>query len=213
LSYYYILGSGGFAKEVYILAKQSLGTSFKFKGFIDKEVVSNQLKIGQDYFPILKESAFIEANKSPNNIYLLMGIGNPIIISKLKNKFSNFDFPTIIHPSCIGDWDSISLGQGNIITAGCIFTCDIKVGSFNIFNLNTTIGHDTIIYDCNVFNPGSNISGGVLIGSRNLFGTNCAVLQNLTIEDETIIGALSLVNRNVSSNTTAVGVPAKPLIK
>ncbi len=213
MNYYYILGSGGFAKEVYFHANQILGDEFNFQGFIEKEIKENTIKIGKNYFPVLKESDFLNANKSPKNISLLMGIGNPFIISKLKELFSNFEFPNIIHPSFIGDRDSISIGKGNIITPGCIFTSDIKIGSFNIFNLNTTIGHDSVIIDCNVFNPGCNISGGVVIGSRNLFGTNCAVLQYLTIGDDCTIGAMSLVNRNLTSNITVVGVPAKPLIK
>ena len=213
MNYYYILGSGGFAKEVYFHANQSLGDDFNFQGFIEKDSEINSIKIGEKHFPVFSESDFLNANKTPQNIALLMGIGNPIIISKLKELFSNFDFPNIIHPSFIGDRDSISIGKGNIITPGCIFTCDIKIGSFNIFNLNTTIGHDSVISDCNVFNPGCNISGGVVIGSRNFFGTNCAVLQYLTIEDDCTIGAMSLINRNLSSNITVVGVPAKPLIK
>ena len=82
-----------------------------------------------------------------------------------------------------------------------------------IFNLNTTIGHDAVIGDCNVFNPASNISGGVKIGSGNLLGTNCAVLQNIQIGDENIIGALTLANKDISSNNTMIGVPARKMEK
>ena len=88
----------------------------------------------------------------------------------------------------------------------------VKIGSFNVFNLNTTVGHDTVIGNYNVFNPGTNISGSTKIGNRNLFGTSSTVLQLIQIEDDNILGASSLITKNVSNKNIMVGVPAKKLI-
>ena len=210
---YFIIGSGGFAKEVYFLAKECLGYESDFGGFIDFEPTKLLMTIGSEKFPILDEKSFLEKETNFNSIQLYIGIGDPKILQKLQIKFANYFFPNLIHPSFVGDKDSIHFGNGNIITAGCIFTVDIQIGSFNIFNLNTTIGHDSVIGDCNVFNPAANISGGVNIGSGNLLGTNCTVLQNIQIGDENIIGAMTLANKDISSNNTMVGVPARKMEK
>ena len=161
---------------------------------------------------VISEEDFLNKIKPSKGVSLLMGVGDPKLIDKLSRTFEEYKFPNLIHPSFIGDLESIEVGIGNIITAGCIFTVDTKIGSFNIFNLNTSLGHDSNIGNCNVFNPGCNISGGVRIGSCNLFGTNSTVLQNVAVGDYNTLGASSLANKTINDNSVMIGVPAKPLI-
>ncbi|WP_305882497.1 DapH/DapD/GlmU-related protein [Emticicia sp. 21SJ11W-3] len=49
----------------------------------------------------------------------------------------------------------------------------------------------------------------VVIGNNVYFGSNCTVLAGAKIGDNCIIGAFSLVNKEIPSNTVAAGVPAK----
>lgn len=206
----YIIGVGGFAKEVYFLLLSDTSSNQEFVGFIDKDDSINKIKIGDEEFPVFNEDEFLSnSDYSEANVYL--GIGDPKIIEKVSKKFENFNFPNLIHPSVKYHKDSVSFGRGNIITAGCIFTVDIRIGSFNIFNLNTTLGHDAIIGDSNVINPGVNISGSVVVKSNNLVGTNATILQEIEIGSNNTIGASTLVNKNVDDNNIIVGVPGKPL--
>tara|TARA_B100000963_G_C22493942_1_gene610549 strand:+ start:168 stop:812 length:645 start_codon:yes stop_codon:yes gene_type:complete len=206
---YFILGSGGFAKEVFFLCEECLDKSNQFMGFIDNEIKKNKITVRGKKYSVLNENDFIKNTKPSKEINLYMGIGNPKLISKISKKFIDFIFPNLIHPNVIFDKLSVELGRGNIITAGCIFTVDIKIGSFNVFNLCTTIGHDVFINDFNVFNPSTNISGKTTIGSRNLFGTNSTVLQMLKIGNDNLIGASALINKCVDHDSIMVGVPAK----
>lgn len=210
---YYIIGCGGFAKEVLFLSTNALDVSWEFKGFIDYKPKKDKINIGNIEHPVIDEDFFLENIKPSNQISIFVGIGDPKILNLISRKFGEFDFPNLIHKNFIGDLSSINMGKGNIITAGCIFTVDISVGSFNVFNLNTTVGHDTEIGSCNVFNPGVNISGSVKIGSENLFGTNSTVLQLVEIKNGNILGALSLANKNIDYNSVMVGVPAKKMEK
>ncbi|HEY9261479.1 hexapeptide transferase, partial [Chitinophaga sp.] len=145
---------------------------------------------------------------------LAIGVGDPKLIKKISDRLrSRFLFPNLIHPSVIGNFSDIKIGDGNIITANCVFTTSIKIGSFNLFNLATTVGHDVLIGNCNVINPAVNISGGVSIGSNNLIGVNATILQYKVIGSNSIVGACSLVTKNVDDNVTVMGVPAKILHK
>jgi sugar O-acyltransferase (sialic acid O-acetyltransferase NeuD family) len=211
----YILGSGGFAKEVYFLIHDinlsSESPVFNFKGFIDKGNEADEIKIGNKTLPIILEENFLN-NDQYNSAHLAIGIGTPHILEKLFDKFSQkYSFPNLIHPNFVGHMETIETGVGNIITAGCIFTLDIKIGSFNIFNLNTTVGHDTVIGSFNVMNPGVNVSGGITLGNKNLIGTNATILQYLTVGDNSILGAGAVLSKNLESNLVAVGIPAKPI--
>lgn len=209
----YILGAGGFAKEVLFLFKNSSFKEQEFNGFIDFEPHSDSLKIGSESFPLISEANFLSNLKKneAKNINLFIGIGNPELIHKILSKLDKYDFnfPNLISQNAVLDIKFNKIGRGNIVTSGTVFTVDIEISSFNIFNLNCTVGHDTRIGSSNVFNPGANISGGVKIGDQNLFGTNSTVLQYHSIGNENIIGANALVNKDIEHNETRVGVPAK----
>ena len=54
-----------------------------------------------------------------------------------------------------------------------------------------------------------NSSGKVSIGSNIYFGTNVTVLKGVTIGDNCIIGAGSIVTKSIPANSVASGVPCK----
>lgn len=87
----------------------------------------------------------------------------------------------------------------------------VEIGNYVDMNLNFTIlTHD---YGTSVFlrtyKKFINSSGKVKIGNNIYFGKNCTVLKGVTIGDNCIIGANSLVNKSIPTNSVAAGVPAK----
>ena len=131
---YYIIGSGGFAKEVHFLAEQCLDDCNRFMGFIDYKPKESSINARRKTLPVIDEEYFLK-NIEPDNVNLYLGVGDPNLLSKLSQTFKDYTFPNLIHPSVVFDSESLTLGSGNILTAGCILTVDIKIGSFNIFNL------------------------------------------------------------------------------
>ena len=206
----YILGAGGFAKEVHLLIKRT--KQYNFKGFIVFKPTEDTIKIGGQPYSLIDESFFLEKNHTNKDVVIFIGMGDPAIIKKVSEKFKDFTFPNLVSP-CVEIDESVTFGRGNIITKGVNFTVDISVGSFNIFNLNMTIGHDTVIGNYNVMNPGATISGGVTIGDGNLLGTGSTILQNLSISNNNVIGGNGLLSKNVLNDKVMIGVPCKELIK
>ena len=204
-----IFGSGGLAREVAFLIEQINGIApqWNILGFVEKDPHRVGAEVGKYRVRYTEEELF------DMTVAAAIGIGSPVVIHKIAMRFaesSNITFPNLIHPSVICDEPRVTLGRGNILCAGNIFTTDIEIGSFNFFNLNCTYGHDVRIADCCVFNPGINMSGGVEMGSRCLVGTGATILQYLKIGDEVTVGAGSVVTKDVPAGTTVVGIPAKP---
>ncbi len=200
----YIIGSGGFAKEVCSLILSL--KQFEIISFID--IVSKPaIYLHGKIIPVISENDFFKMDVSKNT-NLAIGVGNPLRIKNIAHNFSQYKFPNLIHPSSIIDFEVVSIGKGNIITAGVIFTTCIKIGDFNLFNLYSTIGHDAHIGNFNVINPKVCISGEVHIGDCNLIGVNSTILQNIKIGNFTTIGANSLIIRATKDNLTYVGSPA-----
>lgn len=214
----YIIGAGGFAREVAFLLSEITRLkqdSYALKGFTSEQV--GELSFEGKVFPVLTHQELLSSLHEGNRVAVALGIGTPKISFKVLAQYLShpsapkLSFPNLIHPGFIGLPKAIEWGKGNIVTAGVIFTLDIKIGSFNIFNLSTTVGHDVEIGSYNVLNPGCNISGSVKIEDRILIGTNATILQGLQVKSDTIVGAGSVVTKDLANNFVYVGNPAKPL--
>jgi sugar O-acyltransferase (sialic acid O-acetyltransferase NeuD family) len=198
-----IYGFGGFGREVRQLI--ALIESYKFIGYFDDKF---NFEGSENNDCILGNSKTL--NKWSKKLSVVIAIGNPSILFQMKQKITNVNivFPNIIHPDIIYDETLNNLGVGNIIMQQSIFTCDITIGDFNVFNTRCGVGHDVKIGSFNVFNPNVQISGNVKIGDSNFFGVNSCVLQNIAIGSENVIGACSLLTRKISDKQKYFGIPA-----
>ncbi|WP_374327911.1 acyltransferase [Azonexus sp.] len=57
--------------------------------------------------------------------------------------------------------------------------------------------------------PGLNVFGKIKIGNNVFVGSSVTILPGVSIGDNVVIGACSLVSRSIPSNVVVVGVPAR----
>lgn len=199
-----IYGAGGFGKEVYWLAKQC---GQEIEAFIEKNDGGYCCGV-----PIKDESYF-----DPTKYKAVVAVGNPKIREKIVNKLINQYgigiFTTLISPSANLMADDIVIGQGSIICANCVITCNVYLGYHTHLNLSTTVGHDTKTGNYFTTAPGVHISGKVLVGHRVYMGTNSSTIEDLQIADDVTIGAAACVTKNLLESGTYIGVPAKKMEK
>lgn len=208
-----IYGAGGFGREVACLIKRinhETGFVWNLIGFFD-----DGLKAGEcnDYGKVLGDIDTLNSWAKP--LAIVFAIGSPKIIETLHGKVynKNIEFPNIISPDTIFlDKDNVRMGQGNVICARCMISCNVTIGNFNTLNCYITMGHDAVIGDYNSIMPSVNISGGVRLGDRNFMGVNSVILQYKSISDDVTVGASSVVLRNIKETGTYVGNPAKKII-
>jgi sugar O-acyltransferase (sialic acid O-acetyltransferase NeuD family) len=201
-----IIGSSGFAKEVYWLITES-NTGYEVDCFMEPDKYWEEKTVFD--IPVKKQSEF-----NPSIHAAVIGIGNPDIRKKVvEEQLSNeTEYPSIIHPNVqMSKW--VSIGKGAIICSGNIITCDITIGNFSVINLNSTIGHDCLIGDYLTVNPGVNISGLCNLGNNVYFGTNSAIRQGVTVCNDVVIGMGACVVKNIEVPGTYIGNPAKILTK
>lgn len=150
-------------------------------------------------------------------LQLVVAVADPVIkrkvVESLKS-FSGIGFPILIHPAAIlQDEDRIQIGEGTVITAGCILTTGISIGNHVLLNLHCTVGHDVVIEDFSSIMPGVNLAGKVQVGKSALVGSGAQVINQSKIGEGAKVGSGSVVNRNVDAYSTVVGVPANPIKK
>lgn len=204
-----IVGSGGFAREILTLIDDinQRQPTFEVVGFVD----SDTSKTIHGY-QVIGDDDFVNQVKEPLSV--VIAVGEPHLKKKIRNKYTNplVKFPSLIHPSVlIGSKDTVSVGEGCVICAGCILTTDIKIKDFVTLNLMCTVGHDTEIDNYCSFMPSVNISGEVKVNEGVYIGTGAKIINQLEIGNNTIIGAGAVVAKSLPADCTAVGVPAKPI--
>lgn len=210
----YIFGNSGFAMEVAQVIIDN--GQYDVCGFIEADDAFDNLIDDRFHMvkglriPIISESSFQriipDVSSRPSCV---IAISDAAIADKIFVKFSEVvDFPNIISKNASVN-DTEILGVGNIIFPGSWISWSVALGSFNKILPFVTIGHECVIGDFNQFNPKVSIGGKVKIGNANLFGMNSMVYQGKSIGNRNTIGMGSGVIRNVKSNQTLYGNPAK----
>ncbi len=212
-----IFGSSGASKEIYYLIQQMNLKENAFLdvlGFVEKEeALVGNLVCGNKKV-ITSDNNIEQFINNYERIGMVIPLGNGNLREKIYLKiqqYNNVFFPNIIHPSVIWEKDIVNMGEGNIIAAGTIITCNFVLGNFNFININCTIGHDVKLGNFNTINPLSSISGDVKIGSGSIIGAGSTVLQGLNIQDNTTLGAGAVLTKDTKKGQVLVGVPAKEL--
>jgi sugar O-acyltransferase (sialic acid O-acetyltransferase NeuD family) len=204
-----IIGAGGLGREILFMLSDinNINNCYDILGFIDN-TPELQNKIINN-FPVLGDDTWLFNYK--DNINIIIAVGDPQARKNIYDKFShkeNISFPTIVANDAKYS-DTVTIGKGCIIGFYSLLTVNISIGNFVLLNNYCNIGHDACIGDFVTLYGNVNVSGNVSIGSGAEIGVGTRILQNKSIGENSKVGIGSVVVRNVPSNCTVFGVPAK----
>lgn len=195
----WIYGAGGMGKETLWLINDIDKNEYQVSGFID------------DYKQEETFENYQLRKKAKLNDTCVIAIANTQIRKTISIKNSMLEYINIIHPNVKMN-NTVSVGKGNIICYGTVFTVNIRVGNHVIININSIIGHDAIIEDYVSMMFGVRISGNVKIGEGTFIGSGAVVLPNVTIGKWCTIGAGAVVTKDIPDGKSYVGIPARELL-
>lgn len=201
----FILGAGGFGREVldvYI----DLGREKDVLGFLEEDCKKEgELLNGKPLFDISHLNQFHRKNW-PLLIGAIGSTKRRRLLVKLEKEGHKFD--TLVHPSTVySRW--VRIGDGSIVTAGVMMTCQVEVGRHVILNLAAHIGHDVKIGSYTTISPGVEVMGDVALGEEVYVGTNATIIERVKIGNGAIIAAGAVVIEDVPEMSLVAGVPAK----
>ncbi len=203
-----IIGAKGFAKEVLEIVHQNN----QLENLVFYDDVNNDLPdLLFAKFPILKNENQVKEYFSSFGNDFTIGIGGPRLREKMYEKFTGFGgklTSTISNFSEIGSYD-VCIGEGSNILSGVKISNSVTLGKLNIIYYNTIITHDVFTGDFVELSPGVKLLGRCSIGDFTSIGSNSVILPDIKVGNNVVIGAGSVVTKNLPDNSVAVGIPAK----
>lgn len=201
-----IVGAKGFAKEVLEVVIQS--DELQDIVFYDDVNLDAPNELF-NCFKVLKsiDEAIIYLKTVDNRFTI--GIGNPILRKKMFDKFSGIGgiyTSTISKVSNIGTFD-VKIGDGTNILQGAILSNSTEIGLGCIIYYNSIITHDCVVGDFVEISPSVTLLGNCCVGAFSQIGSNATVLPKVKIGRNVIVGAGTVVTKDIPDNCLVVGVP------
>ena len=144
----------------------------------------------------------------------VVAIGNPVTrlrwIDKLS--FHSYNLPSFVHPTA---WVSPSahVGMGSVVFAQAAIQARASIGQGVILNTGCSLDHDSQLADGVHICPGARLAGEVRVGMRSWIGIGASVIPQICIGADVTVGAGAAVVRDLPDGVTAVGVPARVLVR
>lgn len=207
-----IVGARGWGREVYasvLSTKEYIGGEIFIKGFLDSK--SDALDgLRGNYPPIL---GTVEEYEIQKNDVFFVALGD----SKWRKHYAEIIenkggmFHTIICPNCIIN-ETSTIGEGSFISSWCFISDNVTIGKHVLTHNFCAIGHDAKVMDYCSLLSGAFMGGYSEIGECSQMSPKSMILPHKKVGKNVIVGAASVVMRNIKDDISVHGNPAKQII-
>jgi sugar O-acyltransferase (sialic acid O-acetyltransferase NeuD family) len=122
------------------------------------------------------------------------------------------NIPVLKHPTSVVS-DDTQLGSGSVVMPLVAINLSAVIGEAVILNTSCSVDHDNIIEDGVHISPGVHLAGNVSVGSCSWIGIGSSIREGITIGPDCMIGAGSVVVRDVPPASKVAGNPARAMEK
>ena len=194
-----ILGFGGHARSV---ADIALSCGYEDILFIDANARNGENFLG---FDVINDYD----RKFDNNWAAFPGSGDAYTREKQCIVIESLKLPlvTLISPDA-------TIGHGALVGAGSLICRHAHIGPManvgisSIINSGAVVDHEVVIGDFSHVSINATMAGRSRLGSYSMLGAGAVIIDKVIVGDRVIIGAGSVVLRNIDVKGTYVGVPA-----
>jgi UDP-N-acetylbacillosamine N-acetyltransferase len=200
----YIFGYSGHA---YVVIESALALGYEIKGYFDiTEAIVNPYQIPYMGF----ENEFDLKHIVGTNL-VFPTVGDNGLRAQLVALFQSLELTqlSIVDPSAMVS-PSAKIGNSTYVGKVSIINAQTQIGAGVIINSGAIVEHECRIADgCHVA-PGATLCGNVNIGESSLIGANSIVRPSLNIANDVVLGAGSVLLRDIIEPGVWFGNPAKP---
>jgi sugar O-acyltransferase (sialic acid O-acetyltransferase NeuD family) len=152
----------------------------------------------------------LEPFKPRQGVQYVLGTTTPHkirLVEELRSRHA-LTFTPLLHPTVyLGS--NVRVGEGVLVNVSTVIAPNAVLGDFCVINRGAMIGHETRIGRHALIGPAASLAGSVTVGDHATVALRATVIDQVQIGDWTVVGAGSLVTRNLPERVIAYGVPAK----
>lgn len=204
-----LIGGGGHCKSVIDVAESA---GYNIIGILD--IPENIGKSVLDYKVIGTDDDILQFADKAEFIITVGFIKSPAIRMRLFDKVreAGGKLATIIaSTSHVSRY--ASLGEGTVVMHQAVVNAGAKIGENCIINTFCNIEHDAVIGDQCHISTGTMVNGDCKVGKMCFIGSQSVLANGISICDDVIVGAGSLVRKNILKPGLYSGNPAILKIK
>ena len=199
----YIFGYSGHA---YVVIESALALGYVVKGYFDiKEAVVDPYGI-----PYLGFEKDVDLKSIVGTDLVFPTVGDNGLRMQLVAMFQSLELTqlSIIDPSALVSSSAV-IGNSTYVGKGSIVNAQTQLGAGVIINSGAIIEHECRIANgCHVA-PGSTLCGNVVMAENSFIGAHSVVRPNISIANEVVLGAGSVLLRDINKPGVWFGNPAK----
>jgi sugar O-acyltransferase, sialic acid O-acetyltransferase neuD family len=207
-----IIGSGGHAKvvaDIILTREKELNEDLKIIGFLDDNF--KNLRYDNIFnIPILGDLNNIDNFSKNEDYFFIIAIGSNEVRKKISEKYKELNYYTAIHPRSVISREVI-IGSGTVVMANVVINPNSTIGKHCILNTSSVIEHDNELGDYVHISPNTTLCGGVNIEDNSWVGAGSVVRQQIHIGKDVIVGANSVVVKDIENSCIVAGNPAKKI--
>lgn len=200
-----LLGAGGHAKSI---ASAVDPEYFKELSTVTwgPQTANSNIRLRNSHFSELSTLDFEE------DVEYILAIGDHAtriqLISELRSYFPMMRFATVISKYSNVSKDS-KIGKGVFIGSGAYVGPGCEIGNHVVVNTASVVEHDCKIEDGVFIGPSVSMGGGSIVGSNSFLGIGAIIRDGIRIKGNSVIGAASLVLRDIETSGLYFGTPAE----
>ncbi len=203
-----IFGASGHGSVVLDCIEQE--GKYNMIGFVDSYKKKGRRQNG---YEILGNEADLPFLIEKFNLFgVIVAIGDNwtrnLIVDTITQISPALNFITAIHPNATIGKDVV-IGTGSVIMPGAIVNANCRVGDFCILNTNASLDHDSRMGDFSSLAPRVCTGANLDLGKFSALCLGANIIESITIGEHVVVGAGSLVIRDLESHVLAFGSPAK----
>ncbi|QQF52133.1 UDP-N-acetylbacillosamine N-acetyltransferase [Campylobacter fetus] len=145
---------------------------------------------------------------------IIIAIGNARIRHKLQTMVlqNGFNVVNLIHPNAAIS-QSAKFGKGIVVMANAVVNANVILEDGVIINSGAIIDHDCFIGEFAHICPGVSLAGNVSVGKFSWIGIGSCAIQGVKIKNDIMIGAGSVIVKDILIGDKAYGNPCKVVPK
>jgi UDP-N-acetylbacillosamine N-acetyltransferase len=155
----------------------------------------------------------IETQYAPEDHHIFAAIGYKRVRTHkaLYQKITTLNYPVASYISTQAIVDSSAdIGQNCLILPGAIIEPEVHIEENCFINSGAILCHHARLGAHCIIAAGSLVGGYTTIGPCSLIGFRATVAELLKVEEETLVGAMSLLLCDTQKHTMYTGIPAEP---